>query len=391
MPDQNLEQLAQELKSQIDNVKAIAEEYKGKMDHNDKISTEAKNQADEALTKLNETKAQMTELEQKMARRQGSGKPEYKSGGEEFIESAEYKSAADGEFKGVVRLELKNTIGTAEVAGNIQPTHLGLLLPNQQRLTIRDLLAGGRMSGNSLEYVQESGFTNNADVVAEGAEKPQSDITFEDADAKAVVIAHWLKATTQMLSDAPALQSYINNRLRHGLDLKLEQQLLRGGGASGQMSGLITNATDYAAPADVKDANMFDVLRYAMLQVVLANDYANGHVLNPIDWAVMETTKDENGRYLIGNPQSQAVPTLWGLPVVQTSSMKVGEFLTGAFGTAAQYFERWGAAVQVGLTGDDFTSNKRTILAETRGALAIYRPESLIHGTYKSATTKQAK
>lgn len=385
MTDQNLEQLAQELKGQIDNVKAIAEEYKGKMEHNDKISAEAKHQADEALTKLNETKAQMSELEQKMARRQNQGTPEAKSGGREFVESTEYKSAADGEFKGITRLELKNTIGTAQVAGNIQPTHLGLVLPNQQRLTIRDLLAGGRMSGNSLEYVREAGFTNNANVVAEGAEKPETAITFEDADAKAVVIAHWLKATTQMLSDAPALESYINNRLRHGLDLKLEQQLLRGTGQSGQMSGLVTNAQAYEAPEGATGTNMFDVLRYAMLQVVLADDFANGHVLNPIDWAIMETTKDENGRYLIGNPQSQAVPTLWGLPVVQTRAMTMGEFLTGAFNTAAQYFERWGAAVQIGLTGDDFTSNKRTILAETRGALAIYRPESLIHGTYVPA------
>lgn len=386
MTDQNLEQLAQELKNQIDNVKAIAEEYKGKMDHNDKISAEAKHAADEALTKLNETKTQMTELEQKMARRQQQGTPEIKSGGREFVESDEYKAAAEGEFKSIARRELKNTIGTAQVAGNIQSTHLGLILPNQQRLTIRDLLAGGRMSGNSLEYVQELGFTNNADIAAEGTEKKESDITFEDADAKAVVIAHWLKVTTQMLSDAPALESYINNRLRHGLDLKLEQQLLRGSGASGQMSGLITNAQQYAAPANAPtNVNMFDVLRYAMLQVVLADDYANGHVLNPIDWAIMETTKDENGRYLIGNPQSQAAPTLWGLPVVQTSSMDSGEFLTGAFNTAAQYFERWGSTVQIGLNNDDFTKNKRTILAETRGALAIFRPESLIHGTYTAA------
>lgn len=382
MPDQNLEQLAQEFKSQVDTVKAIAEELKGKMLHNDKITAEAKAQADDALTKLNETKAQLGEMEQKMARRQQQGSPEIKSGGREFVESDEYKAAADSEFKSIARRELKNTIGTAQVAGNIQPTHLGLILPNQQRLTIRDLLAGGRMSGNSLEYVQESGFTNNADVVVEGAEKPESELTFEDADAKAVVVAHWLKVTTQMLSDAPALESYINNRLRHGLDLKLEQQLLRGSGASGQMSGLITNAADYAPPAGASGTNLFDALRYAMLQVVLADDYANGHVLNPIDWAIMETTKDENGRYLLGNPQSQATPTLWGLPVVQTSAMVAGEFLTGAFNTAAQYFERWGSTVQIGTQNDDFTKNKRTILAETRGALAIYRPESLIHGTY---------
>lgn len=382
MTDQNLEQLAQEFKKQVDDVKAIAEEYKGKMAHNDKITAEAKAQADDALTKLNETKSQLQDLAQKMSRRPNDGDPEVKSGGREFVESTEYKSAVDNEFKGIYRRELKNTIGTTEVAGNIQPTNLGLILSNQQRLTIRDLLAGGKMSGTSLEYVQESGFTNNAAVVAEGESKPESAITFEDKDAKAVVIAHWLKVTTQMLSDAPALESYINNRLRHGLDIKLENQILKGDGTSGNMAGLLTQATTYAPPAGATGANMFDVLRFAMLQVVLADDYANGHVLNPIDWAIMETTKDENGRYLIGDPQSKAVPTLWGLPVVQTQAMDAGSFLTGAFNTAAQYFERWGAAVQIGLQNDDFTKNKRTILAETRGALAVYRPESLIYGSY---------
>lgn len=382
MADQNLEQLAQEFKTQVDAVKAIAEEYEGKMAHNDKITAEAKAQADDALTKLNETKSQLQDLAQKMSRRQNDGDPEVKSGGREFVESAEYKSAVDSEFKGIYRRELKNTIGTTEVAGNIQSTNLGLILPNQQRLTIRDLLAGGKMGGNTLEYVQEAGFTNNAGVVVEGESKPESAITFEDKDAKAVVIAHWLKVTTQMLSDAPALESYINNRLRHGLDIKLENQILKGDGTSGNMEGLLTQATAYAPPAGVTGANMFDVLRYAMLQVVLADDYANGHVLNPIDWAIMETTKDENGRYLIGDPQSKAVPTLWGLPVVQTQAMDAGSFLTGAFNTAAQYFERWGAAVQIGLQNDDFTKNKRTILAETRGALAVYRPESLIYGSY---------
>lgn len=385
MPDQNLEQLAQEFKKQVDEVKAIAEEFKGKQQHGDSISSQAKQSADEALTKLNEMKAQVDELEQKAARRGGGGEPEYKTMGEEFTASQTYQDAAAGEFKGVSRTEVKNTVGTPQVAGNIQPTHLGLILPNQQRLTIRDLLAGGSMSGNALEYVQEKGFVNNADVVAEGVGKPESNLEFEDKDAKAVVIAHWLKTTTQMLSDAPALAAYINNSLRHGLDIKLEQQLLKGDGTSGNMLGLIKQSTAYKAPADAPaNTNMFDVLRFAMLQTVLADSYANGHILNPIDWALMETTKDENGRYLIGDPQSTAIPTLWSLPVVQTQSMDYGSFMTGAFNTAAQYFERWGATVQIGMVNDDFTKNKRTILAETRGALAVFRPESLIYGKYKA-------
>jgi hypothetical protein len=39
-------------------------------------------------------------------------------------------------------------------------------MPGLRRLTIRDLLAQGRISSNALEYVREEVFTNNADVVA---------------------------------------------------------------------------------------------------------------------------------------------------------------------------------------------------------------------------------
>ena len=385
MTDKTLEQLTQEFKKQVDDVKAIAEEFKGKQEHSDNISQSAKDKADDALTKLNEMKTQLTDLEQKAARRGSGGDDEQKSKtmGNEYVETAEYKSAAEAEYKHISRVELKNTIGAAQVGKIIPATNLGLQLPNQMRLTIRDLLACGSMSGNLLEYVQMNVFTNNAAVVAEGAAKPESGITFTDKDAKAVVIAHWLKVTTQMLSDAPALQSFIDNIMRHGLDIKLEQQILKGDGTSGNMLGLITQSTAYVPPAGAPATpNMFDVLRFAMLQVVLADDFANGHVLNPIDWALMETQKDANGNYIIGNPQSQAVPTLWGLPVVQTAAMDAGKFLTGAFNTAAQYFERWGAAVQIGMQGDDFTSNKRTLLAETRGALAVYKPKSLIYGEY---------
>lgn len=388
MTEKTLEQLAQEFQKHVDTVKEIAEEFKGKQAKSEEISQSAKDKADEALTTLNEVKNKLTELEQKAARR-GNGEVETKKQtmGGEFVETTEYKNAAESQYRGIQRVELKNTIGTTEVGKIIPATNLGLQLPNQMRLTIRDILAGGSMSGNLIEYVQMKEFTNNAAVVAEGANKPESGITFEDKDAKAVVIAHWLKTTTQMLSDAPALQSFIDNILRHGLDIKLEKQILAGDGTNGNMLGLIPQATAYAPPAGAPATpNMFDVLRFAMLQVVLADDFANGHVLNPIDWALMETQKDANGNYIIGNPQSQAVPTLWGLPVVQTAAMDAGKFLTGAFNTAAQYFERWGAAVQIGMQGDDFTSNKRTLLAETRGALAVYKPKSLVYGSYAPAT-----
>jgi HK97 family phage major capsid protein len=98
----------------------------------------------------------------------------------------------------------------------------GIVMPGLRRLTIRDLLAQGRISSNSLEYVREEVFTNNADIVAEKALKPESDITFSKQTANVRTIAHWVQASRQVMDDAPMLQSYVNNRLLYGLALKEE-------------------------------------------------------------------------------------------------------------------------------------------------------------------------
>ena len=75
-------------------------------------------------------------------------------------------------------------------------------------------------------------FTNNADVVAEKALKPESDITFSKQTANVKTIAHWVQASRQVMDDAPMLQSYVNGRLMYGLALKEENQLLNGDGTA---------------------------------------------------------------------------------------------------------------------------------------------------------------
>ncbi|MEG5435030.1 phage major capsid protein, partial [Enterobacter asburiae] len=121
----------------------------------------------------------------------------------------------------------------------------GIIMPGLRRLTIRDLLAQGRISSNALEYVREEVFTNNADVVAEKALKPESDITFSKQTANVKTIAHWVQASRQVMDDAPMLQSYVNNRLMYGLALKEEGQLLNGDGTGDNLEGLNKVATAY--------------------------------------------------------------------------------------------------------------------------------------------------
>ena len=55
-------------------------------------------------------------------------------------------------------------------------------------------------------------------------------------------------ATKQILDDVPQLRSYIDGRLRYGLEYVEEGQLLNGGGTGTDLNGIYTRATAYAAP-----------------------------------------------------------------------------------------------------------------------------------------------
>lgn len=392
-----VEELAANVKKMVEDavgkVKGIAEEALGKARKGEEVSEGLKTKADEALTKMNGLNEQLSQLEQAVAKKsKGGGDEKPKSIGEQFVEGEGFKAFQDAGFSksarsGDLRIKATLTSSTADAAGAvgdaIRPTRLpGLLELPQRRMTVRDLISPGQMDGSTLEYIVETGFTNNAGMVAEAAAKPSSDIKLDMKSTSAKVIAHWMKASKQVLSDIPQLRSIVDQRLLYGLAYKEEQQLLNGDGTGQNLLGIVPQATAYVAPIALAAPTSIDVMRLAMLQAVLAEYPATGHVMNPIDWAWIETLKDGEGRYLIGNPQGTITPTLWGLPVVQTQAMSVDKFLTGAFKLGAQLFDRWESRVEAGYENDDFTKNLVTILAEERLALAVYRPEAFIYGDF---------
>lgn len=389
-------ELAMQVKAQFDQsleaVKKIADEALGKAKAGETLSNSIKEQADEALIKMNGLKEQLDQVEQKLARGGSGDDDAQKSIGEQFVDSEGFKAFAATGFSKTARagdMQIKATLtsATTDAAGSVgdavQNTRLPGIMPlPQRRLTVRDLLSQGRMDGSTLEYVKETGFNNNAAPVAETAAKPESDLKFDLVTTSAKVIAHWMKASRQILSDVSQLRSTIDQRLLYGLAYKEEGQLLNGDGTGQNLLGIIPQATAYAAPITLTDPTSIDMIRLMMLQSALAEYPATGIVMHPSDWAWAETLKDTTGRYIIGNPQGSISPTLWGLPVVTTQSMTVDKVLVGAFKLGAQVFDRWDARVEAGYVNDDFTKNLVTILAEERLALAVYRPEAFIYGDF---------
>lgn len=379
-------EVKRDFETKHDKVKEIAEKALAEAEKGTPLAQTAKELADQAITAMTEAKARLDEIEQKMARGREQG-DDARSPGERFVDDEGFKSfAGQTRPRGRHIVEVKDISSlTTDAAGSVgslvQPQRVvGTELP-QRRMTIRALLAQGNTNSNSIEYDKEKVFTNSAAPVAEGAAKPQSELQFEDATAPVRTIAHWMRASVQILADAPGLRSMIDQRLRYGLAYAEEQQLLNGSGSGQNLEGLITAATAYSAPGSLTAATPVDVVRLMILQVALAEYPANGIVMNPIDMAAIEMAKDTAGGYLIGDPQGTIQKRLWGLPVIETQAIAVDKALVGAFNLAAQIFDRQDATVEVSTEDqDNFVKNKVTIRAEERLALAIYREAALVYG-----------
>ncbi len=383
------------IKEQVGN---LAVDFTSKLAANGEVSAELKEKTDKALCELGDMTTRLGDLEKRAAREKEEGANEQKSLGDLVIDSADYKA---GMLTGSSRGSIKVTADRAAItsanttvgAGRSQGTSLvpGARVPGifglpERTLTIRDLVLPGQTSSSSIEYVKETGYTNNAAPVAETTAKPYSDLTFDMTSAPVRTIAHLFKASRQILDDAPALRSYIDGRARYGLRFAEENQLLNGSGTGQNIHGLVPQATAFNPAFAAENETGIDRLRLAILQVVLAEYPATAFVLNPIDWAKIELTKDLGGNYIIGNPQGSLTPTLWNLPVVSTQAMAAGEFLTGAFSFAAQIFDRLDIEVLLSSENvDDFEKNMFTIRAEERLAFAVYRPESFVTGDVEGA------
>ena len=408
-----LEGLLTEVKSELkrvgDDVKRTAEDALNQSKDAGKVSAEVKAKADELLTmqaKLNDAQNKLegkiealetrnTDLEQKLAssRRGGGGADAAKSLGQMVAESEEVKNFVERSgAKGAVRIVVQNAITSATGSGG------DLIIPQRdteivgiprRQMTVRQLLQVGRTTSNSIEYARQLARTNAAAVVAETAQKPESNYTWTLDDAPVRTIAHWVPVSRQAMDDIPQLQSEIDGELRYGLDLAEELELLKGDGTGQHLHGLVPQATAYADQGIVVTSpTKIDVLRLALLQASLAEYSADGIVLNPVDWADMELTKDGENRYIFANVIQMAGPQLWGRPVVATQAMDVDEFLTGAFRMAAKIWDRMDTEVLISSEDrDNFIKNMLTVRAEKRLALAVKRSAALVTGDFSEALT----
>ncbi len=379
-----LAQIQKAIETAQNEMQNLFDAQKTEIQETGKVSKQLQGDLTTVQEELKTAGTRLFDLEQKLA----AGAPDQEESKKSFAErtAEELSKSWDGKSAKVEVKTFNKVLGsTAGSAGGLVQPQLnpGILMPGLRRLTIRDLLAQGRISSNSLEYVRENVYTNAAAPVAEGTLKPESNLTFTKETANVKTIAHWIQASRQIMDDAPMLESYVNNRLMYGLGLVEEAQLLNGDGTGDNLTGLNQVATAYDATLDATGDTRADRIAHAIFQVSESEFEASGIVLNPRDWHAIALLKDSEGRYIFGGPAAFAAKVMWGMPVVATKAQTQGTFTVGGFDLASQIWDRMDATVEISREDrDNFVKNMLTILCEERLALAHYRPTAIVKGTF---------
>jgi HK97 family phage major capsid protein len=260
------------------------------------------------------------------------------------------------------------------------------VLPNR-KVHMRDIMPTGTMTGTTLTYMRETGGTGDLAPWSEYAgatavEKPQIDRQFQEVTVTAEYIAGWLRVSRKMLDDMSAFRSYLQMRLME-MYLKVEDaQVLNGNGTSPQLTGLLS----VAVQNHVTTGPNIERLIWAISQLESSDYSATGIVLHPAAYFAIALNKatgsgeyDLPGIVVIQNGQLYVA----GVPVYKTTAIARTTYLVGDWELGAQLFIR--EQPTVGFfeeDGNNITTNRITVRIEGRVALAIYRAEAFVQGTF---------
>ena len=267
----------------------------------------------------------------------------------------------------------------------------GLNLIATRQLRLMDLFAKGAASSNIISWVYQANRDGAAGGTAEGDTKNQIDFDLVVASQAVVKRTAFIKVSTEMLDDIDFIQSEINNELMRLLMLDVESTSYSGNGTAPNMNGIRTVATAFAAgtfAGTVDNANEADVLTVAMNQIALANQEApNAILMNPSDITKLKLYKVSatDRRYVDRLIFIGSTLTLDGVPMIATTLVTAGTYLVGNFNMSTLY-QKEAVTINMGLDGNDWTKNLRTIIAEWRGALVTKNNNrtAFVKGTFST-------
>lgn len=231
------------------------------------------------------------------------------------------------------------------------------------------------------DYLRQSAFTNNAAIVAPGGTKPVSPVTIEKKTGALQVFAHLSEPVDKyLLQDNTSIADFIAGQLLYGLGRKLETEVISGDGTAGHLTGLLNVG---GVQTQTAAADKVVTLRAAATKLEVLGYNTDVFILNPTDWAAIETQRATSGTFDLGGPIDRAQRRVWGTQVVTSPGVTAGKAFAMDLSAATIDRDTQGVAVEWDRS-QGFKTNELIVRVEGRFGLSVYRPDAIVKITLPS-------
>ena len=390
-----LDQLAIQWRDRVGQMDTLLERYRDRLSSLDELPADLKKDLEDRSTEVKKLSGEIEEIQQKLV----DGVHERNGGQQNTIAAAliRNKDAVDyaktmhtrsGNKKDAVVFEglnARNVITLGGMGANAVFAQNDLnRTARAMPLSVIDLINWGTTQEAVAYFLRESTYDIMADIAPENTDKPESEFEFGVISLNVGVIAHWIRASKQVLADMPALANYLETRMAYGVRFKLEYYVVNGHtpgqGQQKIFSGLL-EPLNHQTVAALDSDTAIDVISKAKYEAAASYVLPDAILLNPKDWGAIERIKGEDGHYVFGAPGTAVQPVLWGLPVVFAASMPEGKYWVGNLALGFDGLIREDVNITVSTEdGNNITKNLVTILAEMRASGAVVLPEACVAG-----------
>lgn len=199
---------------------------------------------------------------------------------------------------------------------------------------------------------------------AEGSLKKEISIDATPVEAESNTFAGWTSISTQGLADQRNINDALGTVLSTGILRAVDAHAFSVAQAQG------TAGTAAATP-------LLTALQAAA--TIQAQGFAASVYLNPADFVGALLSTSTTGEFL-------DVPAAFAGVLKPAAGIPVGQFLaTSNDGMGISLAIREGLSIDIGVVGDQFIKNVRTLLAEVRGLAIVKNPALVITGTLAKA------
>lgn len=299
-----------------------------------------------------------------------------------------------GGKKGMVSLPLDlKAIDSSNITGDIPQAmrEAGINKTPKEGTVIRSLIFNGTTSSDVVDWIEKVGETGAPLTLAECDAIPEEETDYEVFNTNVKKIGGMTKVSEEKLEDIDWMMSEIRSELIERHDILVDNQILAGDGLTTNLKGILEYAIAFTPSASfallVAEPNKADVLRVAIAQIRAAEFNANVIVMHPDDVASMELEKASDGHYILPPFRSVDGLVIKGVRVVESTKVVLDDFLVMDASKAAAFVRR-SPRLEIGLDGNDFSTDKRSVKLTERLAFRIKGRDlpAFVKGDFTTAT-----